>query len=71
MAGAQAAGLVGVLVRTGKYRAGDEGAITPPPWHVADAFPEAVEHVLQQLERQRQEGGAATGVEEPARGEGE
>ncbi|XP_037092576.1 LOW QUALITY PROTEIN: haloacid dehalogenase-like hydrolase domain-containing protein 2 [Pollicipes pollicipes] len=47
--GAQAVGLAGVLVRTGKYRPGDEALIEPPPAHVADSFPEAVQYVLQQL----------------------
>ena len=54
--GAQEAGLAGVLVRTGKYRPGDEATVTPPPWHVAGAFPDAVEHVLRHLERQRSGG---------------
>ncbi len=31
VAGAMAAGLAGILVRTGKYRPGDEGRISPPP----------------------------------------
>ena len=52
VAGAQAAGLAGLLVRTGKYRPGDEAAVSPPPWHVARDFPAAVEHVLRHLERQ-------------------
>ena len=65
MAGAQAAGLAGLLVRTGKYRPGDEAAVSPPPWHVADAFPDAVEHVLQQLERQRRGPPAAAETAEP------
>jgi HAD superfamily hydrolase (TIGR01458 family) len=35
--GAQAAGLGAVLVRTGKYRAGDEDAVAPPPAAVVDS----------------------------------
>ncbi|XP_043226785.1 haloacid dehalogenase-like hydrolase domain-containing protein 2 isoform X1 [Amphibalanus amphitrite] len=62
--GAQEAGLAGLLVRTGKYRPGDEATISPPPWHVADAFPEAVEHVLRQLELQRS-GSAEQAAGEP------
>lgn len=34
IAGAQAAGLRGVLVKTGKYQAGDESRIAPPPMAV-------------------------------------
>jgi HAD superfamily hydrolase (TIGR01458 family) len=37
VAGARAAGLGAVLVRTGKYRAGDERAITPPPDAVVES----------------------------------
>ncbi|MDH4043775.1 MAG: TIGR01458 family HAD-type hydrolase [Gemmatimonadota bacterium] len=37
VAGAQAAGLRGVLVRTGKYRPGDEGTVTPAPTAVVDS----------------------------------
>ncbi len=36
--GAQAAGLTGVLVRTGKYREGDEDRHDPPPDHVVDSI---------------------------------
>lgn len=35
--GARAAGLRAILVRTGKYRPGDEQTITPPPDAVADS----------------------------------
>ena len=42
---AQAAGIAGMLVRTGKYRPGDEaGAVSPA--HVADDFAAAVDHLL-------------------------
>lgn len=43
--GAQAAGLHGVLVRTGKYRPGDEGGDIHPD-HVAEDFADAVEWLL-------------------------
>jgi HAD superfamily hydrolase (TIGR01458 family) len=45
--GAQAAGIAGVLVRTGKYRAGDEDTIDPPPAAVADDLAGAVDWILQ------------------------
>jgi ribonucleotide monophosphatase NagD (HAD superfamily) len=44
--GALAAGLMGVLVRTGKYRPGDENALYPPPSHVADNLAAAVDWIL-------------------------
>ena len=44
--GALAAGLRGVLVRTGKYRAGDEDALDPPPSHVADDLAAAADWIL-------------------------
>lgn len=40
--GAQSAGMQGILVRTGKYREGDEQKIFPPPCHVVDSFADAV-----------------------------
>lgn len=43
--GALAAGLKGVLVRTGKYRPGDEAALDPPPTHVADDLAAAVDWI--------------------------
>lgn len=46
IAGAQAVGLIGVLVRTGKYRQGDENRVEPQPAHVADDFAAAVEWIL-------------------------
>ncbi|KAA0186826.1 hypothetical protein HAZT_HAZT001956 [Hyalella azteca] len=48
VAGAQAAGLHGVLVRTGKYRAGDEDLISPPPTATFDNFAMAVDWILHQ-----------------------
>ncbi len=44
--GALAAGLSGVLVRSGKYRAGDETALDLPPSYVADDLSAAVEWIL-------------------------
>lgn len=46
--GAMAAGLQGVLVRTGKYRPTDESDPTVAPTAVCDDFAEAVEWMLQQ-----------------------
>ncbi|TWW66574.1 haloacid dehalogenase-like hydrolase domain-containing protein 2 isoform X2 [Takifugu flavidus] len=47
--GAQDAGMLGILVRTGKYRKGDEAKIAPPPHLTCPSFPEAVEHILKNL----------------------
>ncbi|XP_037547812.1 haloacid dehalogenase-like hydrolase domain-containing protein 2 [Nematolebias whitei] len=47
--GAQRAGMLGILVRTGKYRDGDENKIEPPPHLTCNSFPDAVEHILQNL----------------------
>ena len=44
--GAMAAGLRGVLVRTGKYRAGDEARLPQPPTAVTDNLREAVARLL-------------------------
>jgi len=44
--GAQRAGLSGLLVRTGKYRPGDEERADSRPDHVADDFPAAVSWLL-------------------------
>jgi ribonucleotide monophosphatase NagD (HAD superfamily) len=44
--GALAAGLMGVLVRTGKYRPGDESALDPAPTHVAEDLAAAVAWIL-------------------------
>lgn len=49
VAGAQAVGMQGILVRTGKYRDGDETKIDPPPSLVCDDFPRAVDTVLASL----------------------
>jgi HAD superfamily hydrolase (TIGR01458 family) len=44
--GAMAAGLQGILVRTGKYRPGDEEELAEPPQLVASALAEAAAWVL-------------------------
>ncbi|KAL8558340.1 Haloacid dehalogenase-like hydrolase domain-containing protein 2 [Nucella lapillus] len=44
--GAQNCGMKGILVKTGKYREGDETSLTPPPFHVAADFSAAVDHLL-------------------------
>ncbi|XP_046344976.2 haloacid dehalogenase-like hydrolase domain-containing protein 2 [Haliotis rufescens] len=44
--GSQTAGMIGILVKTGKYQDGDEGKISPPPSHVASDFPHAVDIIL-------------------------
>ncbi|XP_063987804.1 haloacid dehalogenase-like hydrolase domain-containing protein 2 [Diachasmimorpha longicaudata] len=49
VAGAQAAGIRGFLVQTGKYRPGDETSISPPPSKVVPSFVEAVNEVLKEF----------------------
>ncbi|KAL0100308.1 hypothetical protein PUN28_019580 [Cardiocondyla obscurior] len=49
VAGAQAAGIKGILVQTGKYRTGDECIITPKPAKVCASFVEAVESILSEM----------------------
>ena len=44
--GAIAAGISGILVKTGKYRPGDEDHLPIPPARVADALHDAVEMIL-------------------------
>ena len=44
--GAQAAGLMGILVKTGKYRDGDEGKPDRPPDHVVASFADVPQLVL-------------------------
>ncbi len=46
--GAKASGIEGVLVRTGKYREGDEYTIAPPPDHVAQDLAAAAYWILAQ-----------------------
>ncbi|XP_074661679.1 haloacid dehalogenase-like hydrolase domain-containing protein 2 [Tubulanus polymorphus] len=46
--GAMDAGMMGILVKTGKYRPGDESKIDPAaPTLVCNDFPEAVDRILQ------------------------
>ncbi|XP_025051301.1 haloacid dehalogenase-like hydrolase domain-containing protein 2 isoform X1 [Alligator sinensis] len=47
--GAQNAGMLGILVKTGKYRPEDESKISPCPYLTCESFPKAVEHILQHL----------------------
>ncbi len=44
--GAARAGMIGILVRTGKYKAGMEHAVTPPPSYVVSDLPDAVDRIL-------------------------
>lgn len=46
VAGAQAIGIRGLLVQTGKYREGDENTIEPPPTKVCNSFVQAVDYIL-------------------------
>lgn len=46
VAGAQAIGIRGILVQTGKYRDGDENTITPLPTKVCSSFVQAVEYII-------------------------
>lgn len=46
VAGAMAAGIAGVLVRTGKYETGAEASITPPPTFLAEDLAAAVDWTL-------------------------
>ena len=45
VAGAQAIGMRGILVQTGKYRPGDENKIEPAPLTVA-TFSKAIDAIL-------------------------
>ena len=49
IAGAQAIGMRGFLVQTGKYRTGDERTIIPSPAKVCRSFVEAVKIILDDL----------------------
>jgi ribonucleotide monophosphatase NagD (HAD superfamily) len=44
--GAQNAGMHGILVKTGKYRANDESKLSQSPLFVSDNFSSAVEFLL-------------------------
>lgn len=49
IAGAQAVGIKGFLVKTGKYREGDEKTINPTPTKVCDSFTQAVDLILKEF----------------------
>ncbi|XP_077996938.1 haloacid dehalogenase-like hydrolase domain-containing protein 2 [Glandiceps talaboti] len=51
--GAQLAGMHGILVKTGKYRADDESKITPSPAAVCQDFPAAVDIIIKNLNQQQ------------------
>jgi HAD superfamily hydrolase (TIGR01458 family) len=57
--GALAAGLAGILVRTGKYRPGQESRLDPPPTLIADDLAQAVDLVLAQTSDSRPSGETA------------
>jgi ribonucleotide monophosphatase NagD (HAD superfamily) len=44
--GAQMTGMSGILVKTGKYRDGDETKLDQPAWSVAENFAQAVDFIL-------------------------
>eukprot|EP00466_Bigelowiella_natans_P007172 jgi/Bigna1/137940/aug1.42_g12648 len=46
--GAQGCGLNGILVKTGKYREGDESRHGVKPWYLAKDFPAAVDAILRE-----------------------
>ncbi|KAJ8670741.1 hypothetical protein QAD02_002000 [Eretmocerus hayati] len=48
VAGAQSCGIKGFLVKTGKYRPGDENIIEPAPSRVCKSFVQAVDIILQE-----------------------
>lgn len=47
------AGLQGYLVKTGKYREGDENTISPVPTAVFSSFVEAADKIIEQLTQKR------------------
>ncbi|UXI19306.1 hypothetical protein NH340_JMT05249 [Sarcoptes scabiei] len=49
IAGAMAIGMQAVLVKTGKYREGDEEKIDPPPTMIFSTFAEAIETILVEM----------------------
>ena len=49
VAGAKAIGCKGILVRTGKYRPGDEERATPPPDATCDDFETAARVVIEEM----------------------
>jgi HAD superfamily hydrolase (TIGR01458 family) len=51
VAGAMAAGVMGVLLRCGRYRPGDEALVEPPPSAVLADLTEAVDWILERARR--------------------
>ncbi|XP_043272966.1 haloacid dehalogenase-like hydrolase domain-containing protein 2 [Venturia canescens] len=49
VAGSQAAGLRGILVKTGKYREGDENTISPRPYKTCESFVEAIDSIIEEI----------------------
>lgn len=49
VAGAQAVGIRGYLVQTGKYRQDDENKISPLPYKVCSSFVEAVQAIMEEI----------------------
>lgn len=49
--GAQSIGIRGFLVKTGKYRPGDELKIQPPPSQLCNSFVDAVDIILKELKK--------------------
>lgn len=45
--GAQKAGMLGILVKTGKYRQNDESTINPAPYRTVDSLADAVEIIIE------------------------
>ena len=45
--GAQNVGFKGILVRTGKYKEGDETKVDPPPFNVVDCLADAIDIILE------------------------
>ena len=44
---------LGFLVKTGKYREGDENKINPPPFKTVPNFAAAVEEILKEINSQK------------------
>ncbi|KAG0712816.1 Haloacid dehalogenase-like hydrolase domain-containing protein 2 [Chionoecetes opilio] len=44
--GSMKAGLAGILVKTGKYRPGDENQVELRPSHTAEDFPQAIDFII-------------------------
>ncbi|KAJ8306546.1 hypothetical protein KUTeg_017091 [Tegillarca granosa] len=48
--GSQNAGMLGILVKTGKYRDGDESKFDPIPFRTESSFEAAVDYILEKLQ---------------------